>query len=267
MGVGIDRVLIDAGYCTLENMRDLLGSHINFVTRLRPNYGMYTDMLDDNLFRLDSLDLRTLHNDRFMRVFSKEVRMAGSDRKVWLHMILDEDMKNSQDKTSYLNWQNGRITEEQRDEEYRTNGVFVLVSSFWIDRSDVVPTYFERGGIEQLIDVGKTDCRLGDGNVTDIQRLCGKWVVEFVAMAVRQSMQNAFKARKEAMASKKRKHKDSFPGRNMCVSHALFALRNQKCDIFESVVLPRERTPNVTAAYTLFGVDPPRRIEKPSPCS
>ncbi len=264
MGVEISNVLIDAGYCTLENMRDLIDSHIHFITRLRPNYDMYKDMIADDLFRLDSLNTRVLYKDRFMRVFSKEVKMKGSGNKVWLHLILDEDMKNSQDKTSFQRWQDGRITEEQRDEEYRTNGVFILVSSYWIEREEVVADYYERGGIEQLIDVGKTDCRLGEGNVQDIQRLRGKWLVEFSAMAVQQSMQNAFKVRKEYLSSRKRKHKDAIEGRNMCVSHALFVLRNQKCDIFESVVLPRERTPNVSAAYTLFNIDPPKRLDKDS---
>ncbi len=262
MGVEVGYIVMDAGYCTLENMEDLILSDIDFLTRLKPNFKMYKDLVEDHVQELTE-STRTLHKDRFMRVYSTTHILEGTHREVWLHLILDEDMKNMEDKRTFTKWESGKITAEQRDEAYATNGLFALVSSYPMDRKDVVPTYYERGGVEQLLDTGKSTCRLGEAAVHSEEVLRGKWLVQFVDMALSRSLQNHIKDRKRELSEKKRKNKDDIPGRNLSLEHALYILGTHHCDIFEHTVLPRETKSNATATYKLLGIKVPRRIDNP----
>lgn len=260
-GLNTDYVLIDAGYCTLENMRSLVESHIGFITRLRPNFDMAKDMVKDHVAELD-MSKRVLYNDRFLRVVSRECTLTGSTRKVWVHLILDEDMKNTEDKAAYRKFHEGRITEDELNRTYETSGIFTLVTSFWVLGDDVVSMYFERGGIEQLIDVGKTDGRLGKVAVHSEETFRGKLLLDFTVLAVGQMLQNHLKRRKEELSSRKKVKKDDIPGRDLSVSHALYLLRNQKCDVFENKVLPREVGKRVNDVYRLFGYEIPLSIDR-----
>lgn len=259
-GINPEYTLIDAGYCTLDNMNDLIDSHIDFITRLRPNYDMYKDMVRDHVQDLDE-SRRVLHNDRFMRIYSEERVLTDTMRKVWLHLILDEDEKYNEEKTAFKKYQCGQISEQTFNETNQKAGLFILVSTMWIDTNDVIPMYFERGGIEQLIDEGKTNGRMSDVAVHSEKAYSGKVLIDFAALAVNQMLQNHLKKRKEELSSKKRKNKDNIPGRNLSAPHALFNLRNQKCDVFENKLIPRERTKTVNDVYKLFGYDPPAFLE------
>lgn len=261
MGIDTKYILMDAGYCTLENMADLIDSEIDFITRLKPNYNLYKEMVAENLDKLTENN-RVLHKNRFMRIYSEKRELNEDGRMVWVHIILDEDTKSTQDKNTYKKFMDGSIEASERDGRYSTNGTFILVSSFAMEPEEVIDSYFERCGIEQLIDVGKTNCHLAEAAVHSIDTLIGKWLIEFIAMSVNQSMINMFKEKKKNMGSKKRKHKNDIPGRDMSVSHALYILRNQKCDIFENIVLPRESTAAVADAYRLFGYESPKKLRR-----
>lgn len=258
-GINPEYTLIDAGYCTLENMRDLMESHIGFITRLKPNFDMYKKMLEDHIGELDG-SRRVLHNDRFMRVFSEERALDGTTRKVWLHLILDEDAKYDAEKRAFKKHQAGEIDEAELNRIGATAGLFILVSTMWIETNDVIPTYFERGGIEQLIDTGKTTGRLDRVGVHSEEAYSGKLLLDFIALAVSQMLQNHVKQRKGELSSRKRKNKNDIPGVNLSAPHALFILRNQKCDVFDNMILPRERNRSVNDVYKLFGYEPPAQI-------
>lgn len=260
-GINPEYTLIDAGYCTLENMGDLLDFHIGFITRLKPNFDMYKKMVEDHLSDLTP-STRIIHKDRFMRVFSEERVLTDSNRRIWVHLILDEDAKNNEELSAFRKRQEGVIDDDTLDRINATAGIFILVSSMWIDRESVISTYFERGGIEQLIDVGKTNSRLGDAGVHDEETYSGKLLVEFAALSANQMLQNHLKKRKEELSARKRKKKDDIPGRNLSVSHALSILRNQKCDIFDNRLLPRERSKSVNDVYKLFGYPAPSSIDR-----
>ena len=263
LGVEPEYAILDAGYCTLENMEGLLESHIGFITRLKPNYKMYKDMVEEFAGELGA-DTRVLHNDRFIRVYSAERRMENGGRKVWLHLMVDEDMKNAEEKTAFKKFQVGDIDREQLERAYATAGMFVLVSSFWIDREEVIPTYFDRGGIEQVFDTGKTEGRLGKAAVHTEEAFRGKLLLDFISIVVKQMLQNHLKERKEILSARKRKNRDAIPGRNLSANHAMYVLRCQKCDVFENRILPRECTKSVNEAYKLFGYECPRYIDTPS---
>ena len=49
----------------------------------------------------------------------------------------------------------------------------------------------------------------------------GKLLMEFIALAVNQALQNHLKARKEFLSSRKRKNKDAIPGRNLSCSRSI----------------------------------------------
>lgn len=261
MGLNIDYILMDAGYCTLQNMVALLEHHIGFVTRLKPNFTAFREMVRDNLGKLGP-GTRVKHKDRFLRVYSEERVLQEGTGKVWFHLIRDEDAQYTEDKRIYEKWQEGRITEAERDEAYETSGLFILVSSYWLSSEDVIPTYFERGGIEQLIDTGRNSCRLSEAAVHSEEAMNGKWLIQFTALAVVRGMQNTITVAKQRMMASKRKNKDDIPGRNMCVDQALSALRNQKCDVFEKKILPREKSKDVNTAYRLFGYESPRYLDR-----
>ena len=255
-----DYVILDAGYCTLENMKYLMKSSIGFITRLRPNYEIYKTIVKEHLADLTE-DARTLHNDRFIRVVSKEMSFEGAPRKVWVHLMLDEDMKNNEEKSAFIRCREGKITEEEMKKINASAGIFVIVSTFWIEKDQVAPTYYERGGIEQLFDTGKTNGRVSKVAVHTEEVYNGKTLIDFIALTANRMLQIRMNEVGEKLAKRKRKHKDAIPGRNLSVNHALYILRGQKCDIFENKTLPRECTKRMNEAYTALDFTSPKSID------
>ncbi len=263
MGIDPGYAILDAGYCAIEDMEELLESHIGFIARLKPNCKMYKDMVGEFADRLGT-ETRVLYKDRFVRVCSAERKMMDSGKKVWLHLMVDEDKKNFEEKTAFKKFQSEEIDREQLDRANAAAGRSILVSSFRLGREEVVPAYFERGGIGQLIDTEKTSGRAGTDAVHSEEAISGKMLLEFISAALKQMMQARLDACEEELSSGKWKSKGPISGRGLSLQHALYILRMQKCDIFANRILPREAHKAVDDVYKLFGYDRPKPIERRS---
>ncbi len=113
---------------------------------------------------------------------------------------------------------------EKLDYEILHRGVMILVSSFEIPRSDVVPTYYARQTVEMLFGFSKDDLGiLLPLRVHSEQRMQGFLLLQFLCLIAFTRMRNKL-------------------GTEYTVEEALLSLRNLKAKVFESGIVVGELT-------------------------
>ena len=87
----------------------------------------------------------------------------------------------------------------------------------------------------------------------------GHLLVSFIAAAVAQSLQNDLA---ELGKAKKQSPEKRIGSKSPNMIAALMDLRNQKCKVYDNVILPKEPQSKGNAVYKLFGLKFPYAIPK-----
>ena len=237
MNIDVGSVIIDAGYCDLKNIAELYESKVSFVTRLKPNLLMYKDAVSEHLDELDSVDNLVTYGGRAAYVVRSRCEPLDGHGG-YAYLIRDLERKRMDDAKTTEKLGNGEIPPSKAHGQFRRNGIFVLLSSEFMPIEDILPTYYARQGVEQFIDVGKNYANMVPVRVHSTETFNGLMLATFIASAVVQSMMNDLK------------------DTDMSPKAMFMSLRNQKCKVYDDVVLRDESTAGVSKVYRHFGLDP-----------
>jgi transposase len=149
-GVKEGYVYLDAGFYSEENIRQLYDEGINFLTRLPSLRILYKKLVAEELGDIESLSNAVRYGKRGLFVKQKEVDLFG--HKTYAHIVLDPERKGRETKKLLLD----AVEELEQDQEglsyhLKTRGIMMLVSSYPLDKKDVVPTYYVRQTVEMLV--------------------------------------------------------------------------------------------------------------------
>jgi len=133
---------------------------------------------------------------------------------------------------------NGEMPPSKVHEQFRRNRIFVLLSSEFMPTEDILPTYYARQGVEQFIDVGKNYANMVSARVHSTETFNGLMLATFIASTVVQSLMNDLK------------------GTDMSPKAMFMSLRNQKCKVYDDVVLRDKSAASISKVYRHFGLDP-----------
>lgn len=255
-GVKCSYALLDSGYCNENNIAELYNAGIDFITRLTVNRTLYEELKENVFPGIECRENFTVFNERQLFVKRTECELAPG-RRGFAYAVLDADRK-------YL--ENGRmvrragvegLTDTEVYDSMTGSGFFVLISSMELENSEVLPDYYVRQTMEQFIDVGKNYTNLLPLRVHSEETFRGHLLISFIASAAVQMLSNELKAR-----GRVREHKKNNGKKNNAptVVSALMSLRNQKCKVYDDVILPSEPQAIANKAYKLFGVDVPYAI-------
>ena len=257
-GVKCSYALLDSGYCSGKNIAELYDAGIDFMTRLKDRK-LYGDLKEELLPDIERRENFTMYNERQLFVKRTECELAPGCRG-YAYGILDADRK-------YL--ENGRKVRRARaeglgdEEAYDTmagNGFFVLISNMKIENSRVLPDYYVRQTMEQFIDVGKNYANLLPLRVHSEETFRGHLLISFIASATVQMLMNEMK--EKGRAEGRGKNKGKVKNKSPAMTSALMGLRNQKCKVYDDVVLPGEPQAIANRTYRLFGIDVPYAIPR-----
>ena len=153
-GTHIDYALLDAGYCSENNISQLYSDNIRFVTRLGRNRKLYNTLCDNYLPTLQGVENLVRYRERLVYIRRAETSLYGNDG--YAYVALDFDRRNSQFKKYMLEELSaGEKTHEELAKECINMGVFILISSERLDIKDILPLYYKRQAIEQMFDISK----------------------------------------------------------------------------------------------------------------
>lgn len=144
LGVKCSFALIDAGYCSEENIGLLRKHEIDFLIRLPAGRKLYKDMVKNHGAELENLQNVVKFNKRSLFVKSYKVEdLYGAPG--YIYMILDPNRKAKA--LSKLIEERCLQKKEEHDDAkdnlaFANAGIFMLISSKEIEKQDVLGAYY-----------------------------------------------------------------------------------------------------------------------------
>lgn len=223
-GVKVRCALLDAGYCSHENLRSLLESNIGFITRLRENMSLYKQVYQEHFSTLKNPKHLVKFNNRALYI--KRVACNYEGRTVYVYLCRDlyrQVIEQGKALDIFLASKDDQLGERFAANEDRF-GVFMIISSVDIDEKNILDTYYTRQQIEQMFDISKNYCKLLPLAVHSEDTFRGHLMICFIASILVMIIMNKLKAGRQKMT----------------VTRALVALENVKCKVFDTAIIAQE---------------------------
>ena len=239
-GVNVKFAILDAGYYTEENIRELFENKISFVTRLKPNLVTYKDLVREHLGSLESKENLVEYNGRY--VYLKCVQMALNGHSAYAYVGIDIERKSSESRKTFRRAKDKKMSTDNVFDTIAGQGVFIIVASRLIATASLLPLYYTRQQIEQVFDIGKNYADLLPLRVQTEETFRGHLLLTFIVTVVLKQLQDALL-------------KTAFNPISVFMN-----LRNQKCKVFGDKIITHEAFKKANDIYKLFNIKCPAVI-------
>jgi len=238
IGVQSSFVLVDAGFFSEDNIREMHRKRINYLIRLPASRRIYKDLIKKHSHEMEKACNAVRFGKKVLFIRQEQAELYG--RKVHAYIVLDPERKGREAKRLMLEAiEDGRVKEGSI--EYTHKGIMVLLSSFKIEREEVVPLYYMRAKVEQLFGFSKDDLTLLPLRVHKEETLRGYLFLMFLTLVVftmlRKGLQNKY-----------------------TVEEALMCMRNLKCKVFDKEVLIEEASKQQKEILSLLNIIVPKKV-------
>lgn len=215
-------VLLDAGFFSQSNIKELYAEEIDFFTRLPASLKLFKQLILEEVGGLECFDHAVQYGERALFIKKRKVDLFG--RMVYAYIVLDPERKGRETKKVLLSALDDEdVDKNEVDFHLLKKGVMILISSFKMTKEEVVPAYYIRQMVERLFGFSKDDLRLIPLRVHKEESLRGFLLLQFISLVV-------FVLLKKAI------------GKDHTVEEILLTLRNLKCKVFDDVILVQELT-------------------------
>ena len=223
-GVDIKHGIMDAGYCSENNIRELFGQSIPFLIRL-PAKSLSDNLIKQHGEELYSTKYALRYGARI--IFMKRVPIALYDHEVFAYIAIDAE-RQKDEQNGYINrcLDNPKMKDKMSDDEFKSLGYFVLISSQCLETEEVLPLYYMRQTVEQTFDYAKNDVDLLPLRSHNEDTFRGHLLLSFMATILLIMVNKLLKSRKKLG--------------NICAKKAFHALRRIKCNVYSNSLVTSE---------------------------
>jgi hypothetical protein len=215
-GIKVGHGILDAGYCSELNIRELFEQEIPFLIRL-PAKTMSNDLVKKHGGDLFSIEYSVKYGDR--QVFMKRAQIDLFGYHGFAYVAIDFDRQKLEQK-AYLNkWHdNPKARGKMSNEGLESLGYFVLISSEELETSEVLPLYYTRQTVEQVFDYAKNDVDLLPLRAHSEETFRGHLLLSFIATVALITINRKLKSRKKLA--------------HLNAKGAFHAMRSSKCNVY-----------------------------------
>jgi transposase len=219
-GIKSSFVLIDAGFFSEDNIKELYTEEIDFLTRLPSSRKLYKNLIRQEVPNIETLKNAVRYGKRGLFIKQKKIELFG--KEAYAHIILDPERKGRETRKLLINaMEEEEINDEHIEFKLMKCGIMILVSSFEIEKKDVVPFYYMRQMVERLFGFSKDDLELIPLRVHKEETLRGYLMLMFMTLIVFVMLRKAI-------------------GGEYTVEEVLLTMRNLKCKVYENEILIHE---------------------------
>jgi len=245
--IAIDYAIVDAGYCSEQNIEELYNNHVRFVTRLAPNRTLFKEVTAIHLSGLMTSSNALRYGNRLLYMKKVSINLYGYTG--YAYIGIDVDSRNQQMKKVTFTAMDDKLSPEAIDRRISSLGLFMIISSEDIEISEILPLYYTRQQVEQVFDLGKNNADLLPIRVHNEDTFRGHLMITFLATAILQALQ------RDIITKRKKKDKINPEG-------SFMILRNQKCKVFTDEIVPQEAVKGINDIYHLLDIKCPHSISR-----
>jgi len=159
----------------------------------------------------------------------------------YAYIILDPERKGRETKKLLLDAMEEPEDEKEIEFKLKKKGIMILVSSFKIEKEEVVPFYYMRQSVERLFGFSKDDLKLVPLRVHKEETLRGYLLLTFISLVVFVLLKNNV-------------------GKKYTVENILLVMRNLKCKVYTNDILISELTRQQKEIIDKLGIIMPKKL-------
>lgn len=239
-GVTKNFVILDAGFFSEDNIKELYREEIPFLIRLPALRKLYKRLVVEESDKLEKFRNAVRYGKRVLFIKKREVELFG--RKVYAYIVLDPERRGREIRRTLLKVMD-EVSKEDEEMEYilMKKGIMILVSSLDVNREEVVPLYYTRQIAERLFGFSKDDLNILPLRVHKEETLRGYLFLHFASLVVYSLLKREL-------------------GKDHTVEEVLLTLRNLKCKVYEDEVVVQEPTRQQREIFERFGIIVPKSM-------
>lgn len=236
-GIRDNFVLIDAGFFSEDNIKELYIKNIDFLTRLPSSRRLYKELIKKEASTLEKFKHAVKYGKRVLFIKRKGVELYGE--RAYAYLVLDPERKGREIKKLLLSALDG----DEDDIEYRLlrQGIMILISSFSIDTKEVVQWYYMRQTAEMLFGFCKDDLKLIPLRIHKEETLRGYLFLIFIALTIFIRLKRAI-------------------GKDHTVEEILLTMRNIKCKVYDNEIIIQELTKQQKEILDMLNIIVPKKL-------
>jgi transposase len=242
-GIKTKLAVLDAGYYSDENIRNLYDMKIDFVTRMKENLKLYKDLIAMNAAKIESKENLIEYNGRYIYLKCVECQVIQGC-KAFAYVGLDIDRKANESKKLFAKANAKKLTPGEVHDRISHQGFFIIVSSKRFKTDEILPMYYTRQQIEQVFDIGKNYANITPLRVQNENTFRGHLLLTFIATIIIKKLQDILK-------------NTSYNPISLFIN-----MRNQKCKVFADRIITQEAFKKANDCYKLFNIKCPVEISK-----
>jgi len=238
MGVKSSFALIDAGYYSENNIKELYESHISFLTRIPADRKLYKYLIKEHK-DVEAAVNAIVYGKRALYVKRVPVDLFGYNG--FAYIVCDIKRKGNEISKFLMNAKEDKLSHDEIDIALNSKGKFILVSSDEIPINEVIPLYYTRQSAENLFGISKSFLDFLPLRTHSIETLRGYLMLTFIALIT--------------YIEFKKLLKDEFT-----VEAALIEMANLMAKSYDNTTIILEPTKNMKAIANLLGYMVPKTL-------
>ena len=238
MGVKASFALVDAGYYSEKNIKELYASHIAFLTRLPAGRTLHRSLIETHK-DVESAENIVIYGKRALYVKCVPVDLFGY--RGFAYIVCDIKRKGNETTKYLIEAKEDNLSDDVINEALNEKGKFIIISSEEIPRNEVIPLYYTRQSAENLFGISKSFLDFLPIRTHSIETLRGYLMLTFISLIIYLEV--------------KRRLNDKFT-----VEGALTEMANLMAKIYGNTTIILEPTKNMKAIAALLGYMVPMRL-------
>lgn len=236
MGVKASFALLDAGYFSEANIREMYNSKIEFLTRMPSGRVLYKTLINETAESIEKAVNLVIYNKRSLYIERKAVDLFGNEG--YAYIVFDVKRKGDEMNKYLMMAREDKIENSEMDYEARYKGKFILVSNKKLSTDEVIPLYYTRQSAERIFCMSKTNIDLLPLRSHSEASMRGILLLNFMALVLYIQMQKKL-------------------GSKYTVEAVLLEARNLKCKVFDDALIISEPNKRFKVFCSLLDVTVP----------
>jgi hypothetical protein len=242
-GINTKFAIMDAGYYDHDNIAALYQNKVSFICRLKMNLKLYRSLTAQHMSDIEKKENFVNYNRRYAYIKRVPCELIPG-HSAYAYIGLDIDRKASESRKLFKRAKGEKLNDGEVFDQMSSQGTFVLVSSGPIAKDKILPACHMRQQIEQIFDIGKNYADMLPLRVQNEDTFRGHLLMTFIAGVIVKKLQDKLKDTPYNPIS------------------MLLNLRNQKCKVYETRVIPQEAFKKANDVYKHFKIICPVDIPK-----